>query len=54
MTEKRKNRGTILWKYKEGFSWAYWESFFLPFEFHGGVRLACIGGHPRILTKPCD
>jgi hypothetical protein len=54
MAEKRKNRETIFWKYKEGCSWAYRESFFLPFLFHGGVGLACIGGHPVVPTKPCE
>jgi hypothetical protein len=54
MGEKRKNRETVFLKYKEGCSWAYMELFFLLFVFHGGVMLACIGGHPRVPTKPCE
>jgi hypothetical protein len=54
MDEKRRNRETFFWKYKEGGSWAYREWFFLPFVFHGRVRLAYIGGHLGVPTKPCE
>jgi hypothetical protein len=54
MDEKRRNRETFFWKYKEGGSWAYREWFFLPFVFQGRVRLAYIGGHLGVPTKPCE